>query len=58
MSNENLQPTSVPEMLRTTGDNTAQFMQHVATHIENLEERVKELTERVQQYERDQANVK
>jgi chaperonin cofactor prefoldin len=50
MTNENLQP-SVPEMLRMTGDNTAQFMEHVASHIEKLEERVKELTDRITELE-------
>jgi phage host-nuclease inhibitor protein Gam len=53
MTNENLQP-SVPEMLRMTGDNTAQFMEHVANHIEKLEERVKELSDRVAEFERAQ----
>jgi hypothetical protein len=51
--NENLQP-SIPEMLRMTGGNTAQFMEHVATHIEKLEERVKELSDRITEIERAQ----
>jgi chaperonin cofactor prefoldin len=55
--NENLQP-SVSEMLRMTGDNTAQFMEHVATHIEKLEERVKELSDRIAEFERVQDDTK
>ena len=50
MSNENLQP-NVAEMLRMTGDNTAQFMEHVAAHIEKLEQQVKELTARITEME-------
>jgi chaperonin cofactor prefoldin len=57
MSNENLQP-SVPEMLRMTGDNTAQFMEHVANHIEKLEQRVKELSDRITEFERAQDDAK
>lgn len=57
MSNENLQP-SVPEMLRMTGDNTAQFMEHVATHIEKLERQVKELSDRIADFERAQDDSK
>ena len=55
--NENLQP-SVPEMLRMTGDNTAQFMEHVASHIEKLESRVKELSDRITELERVQDDLK
>ena len=50
MSNENLQP-NVAEMLRMTGDNTATFMEHVANHIEKLEQQVKELTARITELE-------
>ena len=54
MSNENLVPPnlpSVPDMLRTTGGNTAQFMEQVALHIEKLEAEVARLTTRVQELE-------
>jgi polyhydroxyalkanoate synthesis regulator phasin len=50
MSNENLQP-NVAEMLRMTGDNTAQFMEHVASHIEKLEQQVKDLSARITELE-------
>ena len=39
MSNENLQP-SIGQMLRMTGDNTAEFMKQVAEHIEKLESEI------------------
>ena len=50
MTNENLQP-SVPQMLRMTGGNTAQFMEQVALHVEKLEMEVARLQERVSQLE-------
>jgi len=55
--NENLQP-NVAQMLRMTGDNTAQFMEHVAGHIEKLEQQVKELSARIAEFERAQDDVK
>jgi hypothetical protein len=54
MSNENLVPPelpSIPEMLRVTGGNTAQFMEQVALHIEKLENEVVRLRDRVQELE-------
>lgn len=54
MSNENLTPQalpSIPEMLRMTGGNTAQFMDQVALHIEKLEDEVAVLRQRVQELE-------
>ena len=45
-------------MLRMTGDNTAQFMEHVANHIEKLEQRVKELSDRITEFERAQDDAK
>ena len=50
MSNENLMP-SIPEMLRMTGGNTAQFMDQVALHIEKLEDEVVRLRKRVDELE-------
>jgi ubiquinone biosynthesis protein UbiJ len=50
MSNEDLRP-SVPQMVRMTGANTAQFMEQVAEHIEKLEMEVARLQERVTQLE-------
>lgn len=51
MSNEDLKPT-VPQMLRMTGGNTAQFMEQVALHVEKLEMEVARLTELVDKLER------
>ena len=51
MGNENLTPPSVTEMLRATSANTAAFMEHVADHIDKLEQRVLELTQRVEEFE-------
>lgn len=54
MSNENLAPTNlptIPEMLRITGGNTAQFMEQVALHIEKLEDEVSQLRKRVEEME-------
>jgi division protein CdvB (Snf7/Vps24/ESCRT-III family) len=48
---ENLTPPSVPEMLRLTGANQAEFMQQVAAHIETLEDAVKQLQARVEELE-------
>ena len=57
MSNENLQP-NVAEMLRMTGTNTAMFMEHVADHIEKLEQQVKELAERITEMEVNKNDTK
>lgn len=46
--------TTVPEMLRTTGNNTAQFMFQIAEHIEKLETEVQRLTDRVTELESKQ----
>jgi len=48
---ENLTPPSVPEMLRLTGANQAEFMMHVAEHVEKLEEAVSQLQARVAELE-------
>lgn len=50
MSEDNT-PKSVGEMLRFTGENTANFMIKVAEHIEKLETIIKELTDRVNELE-------
>lgn len=55
MSNENLEPNNlptIPQMLRVTGGNTAQFMEQVALHIEKLEEEVIRLRSRVEDLEK------
>lgn len=43
--------TTVAEMLRTTGNNTAQFMFQIAEHIEKLETEVARLQTRVTELE-------
>jgi len=48
---ENLTPPSVPEMLRLTGANQSEFMAQVATHVEKLEDAVKQLQARVAELE-------
>jgi phage shock protein A len=48
---ENLTPPSVPEMLRLTGANQADFMQQVADHVEKLEQAVVELQQRITELE-------
>jgi hypothetical protein len=54
---EEKRPTVV-EMLRTTGMNTAEFMDKVAAHIEVLEQEVIRLRQRVQEMELNDVNPK
>jgi flagellar biosynthesis chaperone FliJ len=49
--NEENKVTTVAEMLRVTGNNTNDFMQQVAEHIDKLENAVKQLQSRVQELE-------
>ena len=58
MTEETFATPTVAEMLRLTGGNTAQFMEHVAGHIEKLEQQVKELSARIAEFERAQDDVK
>jgi len=51
VQDEQVSVKSVPEMLRATGLNTAEFMQQVAAHVEFLEMEVVRLQERVTQLE-------
>jgi hypothetical protein len=53
---EEKRPTVV-EMLRTTGMNTAEFMDKVAAHIETLEQEVIRLRQRVQEMELSNADT-
>ena len=50
MSEDAKLPT-VPEMLRTTGENTAEFMKQVADHILKLENMIVQLKDRVTELE-------
>jgi len=47
MTEELKNTVTVAEMLRTTGKNTAEFMEQVASHIEKLEEGIVQLQARV-----------
>ena len=42
---------TVAEMLRTTGNNTAQFMFQIADHIEGLEKEIQRLSDRIAELE-------
>jgi hypothetical protein len=48
---ENLTPPSVADMLRITGENTAQFMKEVAAHLDKMEETIIELQKRIAELE-------
>ena len=54
---EEKRPTVV-DMLRTTGNNTAEFMHKVAAHIETLEKEIIRLQSRVQEMEEFHDNAK
>jgi len=51
MTEEVKTPPTVPQMLRMTGENTAEFMMQVADHIERLEKAVADLKARVVEME-------
>lgn len=51
VQDEQVSVKSVPDMLRATGLNTAEFMQQVAAHVEFLEMEVVRLQGRVTQLE-------
>ena len=51
MTEELKNTVTVAEMLRTTGNNTAEFMEQVAAHIEKLEEGIASLQFRVTELE-------
>jgi hypothetical protein len=42
---------TVAEMLRTTGNNTAQFMFQIAEHVESLEKEIQRLADLVAELE-------
>jgi ubiquinone biosynthesis protein UbiJ len=56
MTEEVKTPPTVPQMLRMTGDNTAEFMMQVADHIERLERAVEELKARIVELESASGN--
>jgi cell division septum initiation protein DivIVA len=49
--------TTVVDMLRITGNNTAEFMDKVAAHIESLEQEIIRLRHRVEELEAGNVNV-
>ena len=51
MTEEVKTPPTVPQMLRMSGENTAEFMMQVADHIERLEKAVADLKARVVEME-------
>jgi len=53
---EKEQAISVPEMLRLTGANTAEFMKQVAEHIDKLEQAVVQLKDRITELELQNGN--
>jgi len=56
MTEEIKTPPTVPQMLRMTGDNTAEFMMQVADHIERLEKAVVDLKARIVELELTSGN--
>jgi uncharacterized protein YceH (UPF0502 family) len=48
---------TVVDMLRTTGNNTAEFMDKVAAHIEGLEQEIIRLRHRVEELEAGNVNA-
>jgi hypothetical protein len=56
MSEGNVPTMTVSEMVRTTGENTTQFMLQVADHIDTLERRVDELKARITELESEHKN--
>lgn len=53
---EETKELSVSDMLKLTGANTADFMKRVAEHVDDLENRVRQLQARVTELE-SQSNV-
>jgi SMC interacting uncharacterized protein involved in chromosome segregation len=51
MTEENLTPPGVPDMLRLTGANQHTFMEQVAAHIEKLEKSIQTLKARIDELE-------
>ena len=58
MSNENLQPPSIPDMLRVTGQNQALFMEQVAQHMDKLEAELAQAKARIVELEGQQDDFK
>jgi hypothetical protein len=51
MTEEKQTELSVPQMLKLTGENTAQFMAQVAEHVDKLEQAIVQLQNRVEELE-------
>lgn len=52
MTNEtNQQPIKVSDMIRTTAENQANFLSQIANHIDELEQSIVQLTNRISDLE-------
>lgn len=58
MTEETAQTISVSDMLKKTGENTANFMIKVSEHIDTLEAEVIKLRERIAELERTASDTK
>jgi hypothetical protein len=56
MTEEVKTPPTVPEMLRMTGENTAEFMMQVADHVDRLESVILKLEARITEMEKAHDN--
>jgi methyl-accepting chemotaxis protein len=54
----NQQPIKVSDMIRTTAENQANFLSQIANHIDELEQAVVQLTNRVEELESTNNDVK
>ena len=58
MSNETPQTISVSDMLKKTGENTANFMIRVSEHVDNLEAEIAKLQTRISELEGKASDAK
>lgn len=58
MTNETPQTISVSDMLKKTGENTANFMIRVSEHIDTLEAEIVKLQERIAELEGKTSDTK
>ena len=58
MTNETPQTISVSDMLKKTGENTANFMIKVSEHIDTLEAEIAKLQERISELEGTSSDTK
>jgi len=58
MSNDTPQTISVSDMLKKTGENTANFMIRVSEHVDNLEAEIAKLQTRISELEGKASDAK